>query len=569
LAARTAVALLATASVLAFNCSDARGAIITLTDGTNHFVDATSANSAVTYSGSAASQVLEVRASVRFMKADGQSYGVNNGGTPYYNEIEFLLTSPEATTTGLISPGDFDTGLGTGGFGFSQINFRAGSGYDVVNIDPNTPQAGDFRPTGDLRVFDNEVVAGTWTLSLRDTVAQDGLSVDRFRLRIWAGDPQATVAGATDFGDILVGTTFDTTVSVSNTGDTRTIQNDTDVVSTLLTGLLNDPSGSGDFLGLGSSSFGNLAVGAAPAERDYRFIPKGRGASTATVLVATDGGDQTLTLTGQGVAPQAQINTSAADAGQVRIGDTGTATVSLTNVGDGNLSGQGALSNLNGSLTAASGSFAGSGSTFSLADGDSSVVDYTYSPTVRGGDTQTVTLNLTNGSPDGTNSPLTQSIVLTGQGVGPEFTSTGDIAGTLDFGDVTIGEGLSLPLTLGNDTPDGDLGPLTDLSLLSMSITGTHAEAFSLAGFAPTVLSATQSLGTTVSFNPASVGLQQALLTIATDQAAAFGAAGLSFTFTLLGQGLAVNPEPSTGSLMLMSLALFAFGCRRRRRSVD
>ncbi len=543
------------------------------TNGTNLFVDGGLATTGVNFpAGTVGSQVLEIQASVRFMKADGEAYGVNNGGTPYYDQINLQVVSPLGTVQNLIAPGDFQDGSNTGGFGLSEIHFRAGSGFSLTNVDPNTPQAGSFRPTGNLRNFENETPAGSWTLNLGDSVAEDGLSVDRWRLRIWSGDPQATVSSSSSFGNVLVGSSADLTTSVSNTGDTRAIFNDGTVVSTTLSGTFEDPLG-GDFSLVGGNAFSGLTVGGTSADRDYRFGPTSRGSQSTTAQIVSDGGNQSLTLNGQGVAPQALVDTTAANAGPVRLGDTGTATVGLTNVGDGNLSGLGSVSNLNGSFTAASGLFTSSNQVLSLPDGGLILQAYDYAPTSRGFDTQDIIINLTNGSTDGTNAAQQLLVALSGQGVGPEFTSAGDVSGVLDFGSVTLSRTASLTLDLSNQTPDGDLGALTTLSLLNAQIIGSDAGAFSLLGFSPTLLTDGQSISLNVEFTPTLEGIRSATLSFVTDQNAPFGLGGQTFSFSLTGTGILTElpfvPEPSSLALGLSVLFFWLAGemfWRRRRR---
>jgi len=60
-----------------------------------------------------------------------------------------------------------------------------------------------------------------------------------------------------------------------------------------------------------------------------------------------------------------------------------------------------------------------------------------------------------------------------------------------------------LPLDITNLTLDGDLGLLTDLTVIRASITGSDAGEFSLSGFATgTVLPATGVLNFFVDFTP-------------------------------------------------------------------
>ena len=93
----------------------------------------------------------------------------------------------------------------------------------------------------------------------------------------------------------------------------------------------------------------------------------------------------------------------AANAGLVRIGTTGTASVTVNNVGDGNLSGLGEMSNLNGTVASGSGNFSGSGGSVSLADNaaqDFQLHLYTDGSHYRFND---YCWQFSNGSADGTN----------------------------------------------------------------------------------------------------------------------------------------------------------------------
>jgi len=540
----------------------------TKTEGKNTFVDGSDRTRNKKFNGgSVASQFLEASIVVNFMKADGESYGENNGGTPYYDEIDLRLISPTGTVVNLISPGDFSTGVGTGGFGFSDVAFWAGTGYPVVNVDPNTPQAGNFIPTGDLGVFLNEDPDGKWEVYTGDTVADDGFSIDYWTLAIWSGDPLSGVTG-TDFGDVLVGSPVDQALSVANVGDAKPLESDGTPVSTVLSGAISNPTGPATFSVVGGvSNFSGVVVGGPTADRIFRYNPTVRGpAEFATVDVTTDGGDSTEVLSGRGVAPVAATDTSNTNAGDVRIGDSGTASITVTNLGDGNLSGLGAISNLNGSVSAAAGEFSGGGVGLSLTDGSSTAPAFTYAPTNRGIDLTSVTLNLSNGSADGTNAASSQSIGLSGRGVGPEFMSIGDAAGVIDFGAVAVGDTFTFPLTLMNDTPDGDLGNLTDLSMLGYSIVGADAGNFNVTGYAASVLADGESLALVVEFTSAAAGMFTADLVFSTDQDSPLGIAGTSFTYTLTGLAVIVVPEPATNASMALSFIVFMAALRVRRK---
>jgi hypothetical protein len=242
-------------------------------------------------------------------------------------------------------------------------------------------------------------------------------------------------------------------------------------------------------------------------------------------------------------------NTGTLDFGNVRIGTTSMESITLTNTGFGPLSG---------TFSAASGSAFGPAGSLAfgpLNPGQSTSRDYTYTPTDRNLDLGMVTVTSNGG---------TSTINLAGDGVGPEFDGLPPAGSLIDFGDVAIATTASLPLDITNLTPDGDLGLLTDLTVISASITGSDAGEFSLSGFAAgTVLPATGVLNLFVDFTPMDpLGLKFAILTFLTDQEAPFGSSGLSFSYDL--QGNAV-PEPSTLLLLIFCL-LGVSGVRWRRR---
>lgn len=134
-------------------------------------------------------RITSICVAVSFAKHDGGDF-VEEGveppetGTPYHNEIEFVLTSPEGTSVTLISNDDgieinadpvesFNTGS-TAFFG--TINFDQ-SAADPVNVDPDLPQEGTFQPhPGDLDDFLFENADGTWELFIEDDVGADALS---------------------------------------------------------------------------------------------------------------------------------------------------------------------------------------------------------------------------------------------------------------------------------------------------------------------------------------------------------------------------------------------------------
>lgn len=162
----------------------AAGAVITLTNSTVGLFDASSGNRTVNSLFGGA--ILDVNISINFAKADGEAFNPPfPGGTPFHNEIVFRLTSPGGTTVNLINPNSFDVGSvlfdGTIVFDDAALN--------VVNVNPNLPQAGTFRPIGSLADFNGEDVLGTWTLFIQDTVGADALRFREFTLEVTVPEP--------------------------------------------------------------------------------------------------------------------------------------------------------------------------------------------------------------------------------------------------------------------------------------------------------------------------------------------------------------------------------------------
>ncbi len=330
-----------------------------------------------------------------------------------------------------------------------------------------------------------------------------------------------------NLGNVLVGTSATGAVTASNAGP-----NFTKVKS------LNFPAASGEFGGAAQAFnplFQDPLLGSDTAVKNYSYTPSGRGSDNQALVVTSDSGNRNLTLSGRGVAPINQVATVAAP--PTRIGTSSTASISVANTGDGNLAGLGSTSNLHGTLAAAAGVFSAPGASLDLSDGAATSVVYGFAPTAHGAASTSVLASFSNGHAAGTNAPQNVSALLSGIGVGPVFQSS---ASLLDFGLAVPGLPLSLPLWLANTSVDANGGDvtLTNLSLLSASITGPDAGLFSLSGFTPgTVLGQGGLANLGLGFLGAGpVGTKSAQLRFTTDVGAAFGAVGQTFTIDLAAQ---------------------------------
>lgn len=193
------------ASALFLWGSQASATTITKTNTTTGIFDATSGTRAFTFSvGESGDLITDVDISITFGKHDGEAFGVNLGGTPYYNEIVFSLTGTVVgidPTANLISAGSWSAG--SIGFLSRTIIFDESAG-SVVNFG-SEPTAGTYRSFGEsgglgLSQFNGKTLeAGSWTLFIQDTASADALDFYAATLKVTVDsssvpDNSATVA---------------------------------------------------------------------------------------------------------------------------------------------------------------------------------------------------------------------------------------------------------------------------------------------------------------------------------------------------------------------------------------
>ena len=522
-----------------------------------------------------------------------------------------ILVGHSAATTQTVTLKDTDsTATLNGNFGKASAPFSGAQKNFSLTASGQTVKSNGYNFTA---IGAGVTGSQTWTTTVA-VFGREGAATQTTNVTLTgvAVAPIETVNGVANNASIneyvLVGTTGTATVTAQNVGHGNLAGPDSSSLQSNLHGTV----GAGNSVIVGSGGTVNLKDSQSQSF-NYTYSPTVRGSTGSAVITTSftngsplgsnDAFVNSTTISATAVAPVNSVSTTGTLArfntkggAGVGIGNTtsNTATVTVTNTGDGNKSGLGAISNLNGSVTSPGASvFAGptSGSPFSLPDGNSSTVNYTYSPIARGTDTTGVTAKFTNGSKDGKTTAQNIGLTLNGQGVGPTYNSSlGTTAANahtaqvskvyntptpntgsspIAFGNVGANTTHTLYLDIANTStdPNGGNSLLTDLSLESFSITGPQAANYSIpAGTTPQVLhefDGTNDIVVPVTFTSGSKhGLYLASLTFITDESVGFGALGDTFTYALSGS---VVPEPA--SLLLLSMGLGGIFYIRKRRS--
>ena len=291
---------------------------------------------------------------------------------------------------------------------FAQTNNCAGSVAPTASCMINVT----FTPTA--------IGSRTGTLTLTDSASDSPQMINLSGTGL--GATASLSASSLTFPSQLVGTTSSSQqITLQNTGNT----------ALSITSITLGGSNPGDFSL--SQTCGNSVAAGSNCTLTVTFTPTARGARSATVSIVDNAADspQTISLTGTGTAPTADISPSSLTFPGQFVGTTGLPqNITLTN--NGNVA-------LNISSIQASAQFGTSnGCTSSLAVGVSCTISVFFDPSSAG--TQTGTLTVTDNAPA---SP--QTVALSGTG---EDFSVAAASGSSTSATVTAGQTATYPLAV-------------------------------------------------------------------------------------------------------------------------
>lgn len=152
-------------------------------------------------------------------------------------------------------------------------------------------------------------------------------------------------------------------------------------------------------------------------------------------------------------------------------------------------------------------------------------------------------------------------VLATGRGVGPTLATNMGVHPdtTINLGATGIFHSAIFHLIVSNASTDlGIDSPLTSLGILDISISGPDAAAFQIGSLIPSTLFEQQYANLPIHFHPTEIRNYLATLTIRTDQGAANGVLGQTFTYQLTGGGVTPVPEPTAAALCLLGAVI---GC--------
>ncbi|HTT19569.1 MAG TPA: choice-of-anchor D domain-containing protein [Candidatus Sulfotelmatobacter sp.] len=283
-------------------------------------------------------------------------------------------------------------------------------------------------------------------------------------------------ASSMNFGSIAVGSSQTQTLALSNTGGSNLT-----ISAATVTGSGFSVSGLTLPYSLAAGSTANLQV---------KFSPTNSGTNTASLAIASNAADPSVTVSLSGTANATSgtlaVTPGSISFGSVAVGSSQMQALTLSNTGTAGLTISAAT------ITGSSFTLSGLALPLSLAAGARASLSVTYSPTSPG--TSTASLTIASNATDA-------SVAVPLSGTAATTSGTlGVTPGSMSFGSVTIGTSQTQS---GSVTASG--GGLT------LSSVGSSSSAFTVAGLTlPVTLAAGQSVPFTVTFAPTAAGAASA-----------------------------------------------------------
>jgi hypothetical protein len=232
----------------------------------------------------------------------------------------------------------------------------------------------------------------------------------------------ASTPASVSFGKVVVGASGSASVNLSNTGSANVTINQASVTGTGFS-MVGSPAGQTIQPG---QSFSFTA----------QFSPTSVGNATGSISVASNAPNSpmTIALTGSGTVPGLGVSPAAVNFKGVVVGNSGTATLNLSNTGSA------AVTISQASVTGTGFTISGLAAGLTIQPGQNSSFTAQFQPTSKG--SASGSISISSNSP---NSPMT--VALTGTGTQPEI---GAIPSSAPFGNVTVGNTNSQTITLTN-----------------------------------------------------------------------------------------------------------------------
>jgi hypothetical protein len=325
-------------------------------------------------------------------------------------------------------------------------------------------------------------------------------------------------ATSISFGNVSVGNSKTQSVTLTNTG-TATVN----ISQATLTGA--------GYTVIGGNPANSIAVGQS-ATVQIQLAPLSAGVDNGTFSIVSDASNSpaSISLTGTGMESALAMSPQTLNFGNVKVGQSSTQSVKLTNSGNVDL-----VLNL-AQISGTGFGMSGLALPATLSAGQSMAFSVTFTPPSAQG--MTGRIKFTDNSPS---SP--ENLDLTGTGTAANATLSAS-PGSFAFGGVAVGSNSTQSITLTNTGA-------TSIAISQATASGTG---FSITGFIPLTLNAGQTTSFTAKFAPTATGNASGMITVTSD------ATNPTLTIALSGSGtqahLSANPASvNFGSLLVNSNA--------------